>query len=802
MIRNYLKVALRNILKHKFFAAINLLGMSVGITACLLLIMFVKDELSYDRFHKDVDRIYQVGLHGKIGGQDIRVSNTCPPLAHALVAEVPEVEASTKVAQFFGEPTITYGDKSFVEPSVIYADSNFFEFFTFDLLKGDPKSVLKEPHSVVLTEESAKKYFGSEEAMGKLLAIGNNTTTYKVTGVVRRAPSNSHFHFQFILSSNSEDYLKSTVWLNNYLFTYLRMNRDATVAGVEKKIDQLVVKYVGPEIEKFMGTTLKQMQDNGGAYGFYLTKLTDIHLRSTSQGDIEPGGNLLYVYGFGMIAGFIIVIACINFMNMSTAQSAGRAKEVGLRKTLGSHRGQMIGQFLSESMIYALLAMTVSVIAAWALLPSFNTLAGKELSSASLWNPKFAIEIVGVILVVGLIAGSYPAFYLTSFKAVEVLKGKIRSGMKSQGVRSGLVVFQFWISIVLMISTVMVFNQLRYMQDRDIGFDKHHVLYVTNVGRLGTGQEAFRNSIRELAGVKTVSFTNNTFPGVNNTTVFKAAESEQDHIMGLFFTDEEMLDVMKFKMVQGRYFSKEFPSDSTAIVMNEAAIREFGWKDPLNETVIYKGDGTHEQRLRVIGVFRDFNFESLKSQVRPVAAMYSKTNGTLAVRYDGNPKYFVQSVETAWKKAASGAPFQFKFLDENFDELFRGEQRMSQLFTVFAGLAIFIACLGLFALAAFTAEQRTKEIGIRKAMGASVPSLTILISREFTVLVIIAFGLAVVPTWLGVNWWLQTFAYRAPIAIWAFVASGVAAVVVAWLTVAYQSLKAASTNPVTALRYE
>ena len=800
MITNYLKVALRNIFKHKFFSAINILGMTVGITACLLIILYIKDELSYDRFHAQADRIYVVGLHGKMGGQDLHAATTCPPLSFALVREIPEVEEATRIAP--ANTIIKVNEKSFVEQKVFFADSNFFRFFSFRLLEGDANSALKEPNSVVLTEKMAKKYFGTSSAFGKLLTIGDENKTYKVTGVAQGAPPNSHIHFEFLLSASSSNNMKNASWTNNYLYTYFSLRKNASLRNVEGKFEKLVEEHVGPELEKFMGISFKQMQEKGGAYGYYATALTDIHLHSTSLGDIEPGGNIVYVYSFGTIALFIIIIACINFMNMSTAQSAGRAKEVGLRKTLGSFREQMIGQFLAESMIYSFLAMALALVATYLLIPAFNLLAGKELDINSLLDFKFLTGIVIVTVFVGLVAGSYPAFYLTSFNAVEVLKGKIRAGVKSRSVRSVLVVFQFAISIFLIIATVIVFNQLEYMQDRDLGFDKRNVLYLYNVDRLGSSREPFRNAISERSDVTAISFTNNSFPGVNNTTVFKSAGAEQDHIMGLYTADYEHQNVMKFQMAKGRYFSRDFPSDTLGIVLNEAAVKEFDWVDPLNQELRYNVGEPHELHLKVIGVIRDFNFESLKEKVRPLAIMLAKKNNMLTVRYTGSSNDVISGIEAQWKKFAAGEPFEYKFLDENYDELFRAEQRLSKIFTVFAGLAIFIACLGLFALAAFTAEQRTKEIGIRKAMGASVSSLTLMISREFLGLVVVAFAMAVIPTWFAINWWLESFAYRMAINPLIFVLGGVAAILVAWFTVSYQSLKAASTDPVTSLRYE
>jgi putative ABC transport system permease protein len=801
MIKNYLKVTFRNILKHKFFSAINILGMTVGITACLLIILYIKDELGFDRFHAKADRIYQVGLHGKIGGQDIKTSNTCPPMAHALTEEVPEVESSFRLSPYFGQVIVKLDEKAFPEQHVFFADSNFFDFFSFRLVKGDPKTALVEPNTVVLTEKIAQKYFGEGEAVGKLLTIGNDSKAYKVTGVVEEAPPNSHFHYQLLLSSASADYLKSTEWLNNFMYTYFALREKASIGPVEEKLKGMVVKYVGPEIERMMGIPLKQMEKQGGEYGYFLTPLTAIHLHSTSQDGIEPGGNIVYVYSFGIIAIFIIIIACINFMNMSTAQSAGRGKEVGLRKTLGSLREQMIGQFLAESMIYSVIAMILALVATYLLIPSFNTLAGKELTSGALFDFRFMLGMVGVTIFVGLAAGSYPAFYLTSFNVVEVLKGKVRAGVKSRGVRSALVVFQFSISIFLIIATVIVYNQLAFMQERDLGFDKKNVLYLYNLDKLGTNREAFRNALAARSDVAAVSFTNNAFPGVNNTTVFKAAENDQDHIMGLFRSDYEHQNVMKFKMEKGRYFSKDFPSDTLAIILNETAVREFGWTDPLNQEIRYRGDDV-ERRYRVIGVVKDFNFETLKAKVRPLSIMLTKTNSVLAVRYQGGSKEIVSGIEQQWKKFAASEPLQYKFLDQNYDELFRAEQRLSKIFTVFSGLAIFIACLGLFALAAFTAEQRTKEIGIRKAMGASVSSLALMMSREFIWLVIIAFGLVCVPTWFAVNWWLQSFAFHVPMDLTVFFIGGITAVLVAWMTVSYQSIRAASADPVKSLRYE
>lgn len=799
MLRNYFKVALRNILKHKFFSLINILGMTIGVTACLLIVLYVTDELSYDQFHTDAGRIYQVGLHGKIGDQDIRTSNTCGPLAEAMVEEMPEVEEATRLSATFNRPAIKYGDKSFTEERVMWADSNFFEFFTFELLQGDPKTALKEPNTMVVTEAIAKKYFGDEAAVGKIVTFGNQNTSYTVTGVVKGAPSNSHFHFNILLSSAGNENMRNGIWLNNYLFTYFKLKPNASLEAVNRKYEQLVEKYVGPEVEQYMGMSIKQMKEKGGAYGYYSTSLTDIHLHSTSQGDIEPGGNLMYIYFFSGIGLFIVFIACINFMNLSTARSAGRAKEVGLRKTLGSLRSQMIGQFLSESIIYSFAAVVLSFIACYLLLPYFNLLSGKELGMEVLLDPVFIGGAAALVLVVGLIAGSYPAFYLTSFNAVEVLKGKVRAGMKSKGVRSFLVVFQFALSIVLIIFTLVVYQQLSFMSEKSMGIDKENILVITNTDRLRGNKDAFKNSLAGQTSVQKLSYTNNSFPGVNNTTVFRANGSEQDHIMGIYFADYDHQDVMKFELKEGRYFSEEFPSDSTAIILNEAAVKEFGYQNPIGEEIFY---APTKENLKVIGVVKNFNFESFKDQVRPLSIRLARNSSTLLVRYQGSATTLVSSVEKLWRENAGNEPLEFTFLDQEFDQLFRAEQRVGDLFTIFSVLAIFIASLGLFALAAFTSEQRTKEIGIRKAMGASVLSLTLLLSREFTKLVIIAFIPAAVLGWWVSNEWLGSFVYRIDVSPWVIILSGVSAILIAWLTVSYQSIKAAAINPVQSLRYE
>jgi putative ABC transport system permease protein len=799
MLKSYFVVAIRNVLKHKFFAAINILGMTIGIAASLFIILYISDELSYDKFHKNADRIYQVGLHGKIGGQDIMTATTCPPLAAALVTDIPEVKSSTRLSGN-GQMVFKVDKNSFTEDKTFYADSNFFEFFSFKLKEGDSKTALNQPNTIVLTERTEKKIFGKESGLGKLIVVGSENKTYKVTGIAENPPSNSHFIFNVLISAVTSENLKSSIWLNNNLYTYLQVHENASIESVNKKYEALVDKYVGPEVEKFMGMSLKAMKDQGGIYGYFSTKLSDIHLNSAARDGIEPSGNIMYVYFFGGIGLFIIIIACINFMNLSTARSAGRAKEVGLRKTLGSLRSQMVRQFLAESTMYSFVAVVLALIACYFLLPAFNLLAGKELGMQLVGTPNFILGIIGVVIFVGIVAGSYPAFYLTSFSPVEVLKGKVKAGLKSKGVRSSLVVLQFGLSIFLIIFTIVVYQQIHYMQEKNIGIDKNNIISLYSLDRLGNNKQAFRNALIQQTGITKVSYTNNYFPGINNTTVFKSADSEQDHIMGLYFADYDHQDVMKFELKEGRFFSKDFPSDSLGIILNEAAAKEFGWKEAVNQEIIFNGNGS--QRLKVIGIVKDFNFESFKTNVRPLSIMLSNDGRILMIRYEGNPKDAVATVQKLWKQFANNEPIEYSFLDDNFDELFRAEQRMGKVFTVFSGLAIFIACLGLFALAAFTSEQRTKEIGIRKAMGATTMGLTVLLSREFTQLVLIAFVPAAGVGWYVSDNWLKSFAYRIEISPFVLIISGLLAIIIAWITVSFQSIKAARSNPVNSLRYE
>jgi putative ABC transport system permease protein len=803
MFRNYLLVAFRNIRKYKFFSFINIAGLTVGMACCLLLFVYVIDELSYDKFHWEYEKVYRIGLHGRIGGQELTTSNSSLPVGPTMQAEIPGLESvlRLKYATRGTGYAMRNGEKIFTEERIVIADSNFFTFFSFRLIQGDARTALNEPNSIVLTEALALKYFGTVECIGQTLVVGNNRTAVKVTGIAAEAPSNSHFYYQAVLSfaTVEKDYFPG--WGGNSWQTYARVNPKTSIADIQARLDVIVAKNMGKELEEGLGISFDEFKKQGGIYSYYLYPMADTRLRSSLQDDMEPNGSLSNVYIFSGVGLFILLIACVNFMNLSTAKSAGRAKEVGLRKTLGSQRTQMIGQFLSESFLYSAVAVVGAIALSYLLLPSFNRLAGKELELAALANPSFAGAVLVLLVLVGFVAGSYPAFYMTSFSAVDVLKGKARAGVKSKGIRSSLVVFQFAISTFLIVATVIVFQQLEYMQSKNLGMDKANVLTITGTRRLGTHAEAFKTAVSEIPGVQLTSFSNNLFPGSSNNNLVREKNLEVDHILGNYSVDWDHLDVMKISLAQGRFFDRANGADSLSCVINEAAVREFGFADPIGrELTDYSGESPIH--YRVIGVLKDFNYESLKDKVRPVMVRLERTGRFLDVRYEGDPRTVVESLEKQWRAMAPGEPFEYTFMDQSFDAMFRAEMRLRDIFTVFSLLAIIIACLGLFALASFTTEQRTKEIGVRKAMGASVFSLTYLLSKEFTRLVLIAIVPAIALGWYVANWWLSSFTYRITLNPLVFAACGLLAIVIAWATVSYQAIRAATVDPVRSLRYE
>ena len=809
MIKNYIITGIRNILKHKFYALINILGLTIAITSALFIVLYIVDELSFEDFHKDAENIYRIGLKAQLGDQKFSVFSSPPPLAIAMAAEIPEVEASCRLWAW-DDVIIRYEDKAFTEDKFYLVDSNFFKIFTFELVKGDIDKVFQDPESIVLTETLAKKYFGEEDPLGKILVVANHKQAMKVTGVAKDPPHNTNIRFNFLLPIYSQQQMRTnTIWLNNFLRTFFKVYPGSDMKNVQKKLQDLVIANVGPELQQAMGIDLKQFaEQKEGQYGFTFQPIQDVHLKSDLQYEMEPMSDIKYLYIFGAIGLFILMIGSINFMNLSTARSAGRSREVGMRKTFGSLRHHLIFQFLIESLIYTLSAAFLSIALFAALLPEFNLLSAKSIEFVSLWNPWMIAGLFAIIIVVGLLAGSYPAFYLSRFGITEVFQGKVAKGMKGGTIRGALVVLQFTISIFMIICTSVVYKQLMYTQNKDLGYNKDKVMAIFNANRLESNKKALKNDLLQNHGITAVSFASNPIPGIGNTNVFRKEGSVEDVMVAQYWSDYDQLDVYQFHLLAGRFFSRDFPSDSSACILNESAARAFGWEDPIGQNVMQSTEDGFSP-MQVVGVVKDFNFESLRDEIRPLLINFVKEESgdmianLLTVRFNTEDHLeAIDLVTQSWKKFSNGEPIEFAFVDQTLDDMYRTEQRTGKLFSIFTVIAIFIASLGLFALASYTAEQRTKEIGIRKAMGASGISIIRLLSFEFTKYVFIGFIIAIYPAYYFIDQWLQGFAYQVSYGAGIFIISGLAGLIIALISVAYQAIKAAATNPSNALRYE
>lgn len=806
MLKNYLKITFRNLVKNKVYSGINILGLSLGMAASILIIIYIVDELSYDKFHPQGELIYRVGMRGKMNGNDFNMALSPSPMSQALKDEVPEVADAIRMGAFRTMP-IRYEEKTFTEPMMLVAEPNFFEFFAFELLQGDPKTALAGTDRIVLTESASKKYFGEADPMGQIILRGSDKRATEVSGVVADPPHNSHLDFDMILSSESWEYMKDLQWSSNNLYTYYRIHPGSDPENVKTALDNFIQKYFGPEIEQYLGISLKAFLDAGNQFGYLSQPLHQIHLYSDLDEEIKPGGSIQYLYIFAAIALFIIVIACINFMNLSTARSANRAKEVGVRKSVGAGTGRLIGQFLSESMVYSFISGFIALFLIILALNPFNSLSGKDLGLSLFANPLVILAFFGFMILIGLMAGSYPAFYLTAFSPAAVLKGKIRTGVKRSNFRNGLVVFQFFVSISLIISSMVVYKQLNFMQEKNMGFEKENVIKLLHTRSLGQKSEAFKQELLANSGFAKASFANALPPNIDWSSVFKTSDSKQDFLCNLNFVDHDHLETMKYKMVMGRFFSKDYPSDTGAIILNESAFRQMGWSklDGNQRVGGFWNVNSEPVDREVIGVIQDFNFESLRNNVRPlIMTLGPEPNSEMAIRINpGDLLAKLDFLEKTWKKHSDGAAFEYSFVDANFDALFNKEQKMGNIILIFTILAISIACLGLFGLAAYTTEQRSKEISIRKALGASLANLVTILSKDFTILVVIAFVIAGPLSYYLMNkYWLVNFAYRVDIDLIMILIAGIISISIAWLTVSYQSFKTALNNPVDYLKNE
>lgn len=825
MIKSYLKTAWRSLVRNRVNSIINISGLSIGLASVIFIVMYVKNELSYDKFLKDIDQVFQVnmmitdkGIANTTGG------NTAPAVTPTMAQLYPEIEGYTRLYRP-GDITVRYQGTNnelnfFTERSLVAVDSNFLELFRFPLTEGDASTCLQKPDAIVLTASTAKKYFGIEKAVGKVLLLENAKKPFIVTAVLKDLPENSTFRFDILAPIQAYPEVKKRSW--NWFWlqvnSYVKLRADAaadkgSVARLESKFPAMVREHA---FNKDYGQDYDEFIKKGNKLEYSLMKFTDLHLnaipmqvpaRLTTLSDIK------YVYIFSAIAFFIIVLACVNFMNLSTAQSGTRSREVAVRKVLGSERKQLIRQFLSEAFLYSFISTLLALILVALTVGAFNNVSGKSLEFVSIFKSGTGVFILVLFVFTGLLSGIYPAFYLTSFKPVSIFKG-INIPSANPGnifMRNGLVVFQFTVSIALIICTIIVFQQLKYTQNKDMGLNKESVLLIANTKQLGKNEEVFRQELINLPEVKDAAVSGSIPTKGNFGDGYVPEETETDKPLlseiGLssFMVDEHFIPVFNMQMTGGRNFSKEI-NDSASVILNETAAKQIGWKDPVGKYLAYPGN---DQRFKVIGVVKDFNISSLREVIEPFALFHnsSKTyyvnSSFISLRLrPGNIMNQVERIKGSWKSFAPDAPFDYSFMDEEFNALYRSEQRMGKVFSIFTVLSIFVACLGLFGLSVFTAERRKKEMGVRKVLGASATQIVALLSGNFLKLVLIATLIAFPISWMAMNSWLQDFAYRINISGWIFIVAGISALLIALATVCFQGIKAAMTNPVEALRTE
>jgi putative ABC transport system permease protein len=815
MFKNNLKIALRSLFKQKIYTFINIMGLAVGVASCLLIVLFVRNEFSYDKFFDEHDRIYRMSLERIYPNHSTLYSIIPLSYEEAAKRDFAEIEQSTN-AFGFQNFTLTYKNErdeenQFDEDLVLAVDSNFFEVFSFKLIKGNPENALTLPNQIVVTQEFSKRYFGDADPIGKIVRAGQQE--FKVTGLCEDIPANSHFKFSAMLSVSTFPFARVQNFTSFSAYTYFKLRSGSDPKALEAKIPQLVDKYAAAQIERDLGKSWEDYKKEGNGYRYFLQPLTGIHLDPIYlEGQMKPGGSITSVYIMICVAVLILVIACINFMNLATARSAERAKEVGVRKVMGSFRQQLIVQFLTESFVLSAIGVMIALLIIQLALPLFNDLTAKQLIF-----PLDVSSVVGLLLFtafVGLLAGLYPAFILSSFNPVVVMKGAFTGNQRGKWIRNGLVVFQFWISIVLMIGTLVIMEQMEYMREKQLGFNKEQMLVVERGFSLNPQQsETFIKEIRQLPEVLGASGSF-AVPGVENNffgVQFQPEGSSEILTTKSMIVADELAETLGLELLEGRWFSEQ-TNDSLSVILNETAVKVMGLNDPIGRKLVDMQQDANGNLIAVpfivTGIVKDFNFISLRDAITPLVIqsneLFNGTNQFFVTRIkSGEIPSALEKIETTWKKIAPEQPFKFSFLDESLDQQYRSEQQTGKLFSVFSGLAIFVACIGLFALSAYITTLRTKEIGVRKVLGASVSSVIMLLSKGFTQMIILSFALAVPVAWYVMeNWWLQNFAYRIQISIWIILAAGAVAFTIAWLTVSYQSIKAATRNPVKSLKYE
>jgi len=791
MFKNYFKIALRQIKRQKVYSFINISGLAIGMTCCVLILLWVQDELSYDKFHENADHIYRVIKIWR-KGETAHYATTPAPLAQALKEEFPEIYNSARFDPA-GQMIVAYDKTTFYEINGAYADPSFFELFSFPFVKGDPKTALSNPSSIVITENMADKYFGVEDAIGKTLRI-NNQYDFLVTGIMKNIPRQSHMqfvnffipftHIKEIQGRGQETHVN---WHNTAFYTYVLLQKNIPYQDVSKKISEYLKKHI-PE----------------STSSLYLQPLKKIHLYSSNLRLNIATGNITNIFIFSAMAFFILVIACINFMNLATARSGRRSKEIGMRKVIGASRGNLVRQFFSESIVLSLLAIIAAIAIVSMLLPIFNTLSGKDISSGALLHINIILGLIGIAFITGILSGSYPALFLSSFQPVKVLKDSFRTGLKGALFRKVLVIFQFSLMIILVIGMIVIYNQLEYIQNSKLGFDKEHLIYLPMNNDVRMKYESFKNDLLENSDILNVSASSSLpFWGTDIATEDVNWEGKipgEDFLMRGVGVDYDFLETFKIEMAEGRDFSQEFSTDRTNYILNSKAVEAMQLQSPLGKQLTLMGNTGS-----IIGIVKDYHFKPLNLSLEPLVLRLYDPQWLRFIYVRIRPEKISEVLtytENQWKQFFPGVPFQFVFVDQALANIYVAVGRIGSLFRYFTILAIVIACLGLFGLSAYVAEQRTKEIGIRKVLGATVPNVALLLSRQFIKWVLIA-NLAAWPVaYFVMKGWLNNFAYRTRLGLDIFILSGLMAFVIALLTVSFQSIRAALTNPVDNLRYE
>lgn len=788
MFRNHLKIAFRNIRRQKGFSFINIIGLAIGMACSILILLWVQDETNYDQFHTNADRLYRITG----STPDIKAAVTVAPLASALQEQVPSIKSVVRLSKYYSH-LFEVGNHKFEEPNIFYADSNFLEVFSFPLLKGDAKTALHNPNGILISEAMAIKYFGKEEAFGKIIRM-DKQDDFIVTGVLANVPHNSHLQFDFIIPiaflARSNVDLKDNRWCCFNFYTYIEVSESFIPSPSS-------LQTLSQEITKVFATNSTALKVD-----FHLQPLASIHLEPELLADVPGHGNRQYVQTFSLVAVFILLVACINFMNLATARSARRAREVGLRKSAGARRGQLIWQFLGESSLISMLALLIAVFIAAEMIPLFNDVANKKLS-LDFQNPEFILSLTGIALITGLLSGSYPALFLSGFQPIKVLKGNLELGRGNSLFRNALVVSQFVVSIALLVGTAVVYFQLEFIRNKNLGFDKENLLYMPMNGELWGKQKALEAELMQNPLTSNYSITQelptNLISGTN-TINWEGKNPDAQPVVYTMSVDENFIDIFQMEIISGRNFSEKFRADTANFIVNETALQIMGMNA---SSALGKPLSDGDIKGNIIGVVKDFNFKPVQSTIEPLVLELNRWGGIIVIRtHPGETEATIRTLEKINQKLNPNYPFGYSFVDQDLANLYQSEQRMGTIFNVFAGLAIFISCLGLYGLSAFIAEQRTKEIGVRKVLGASVFNIVQLLSTNFVKLIAIATAIAIPASWFVMNRWLEGFAYHIDITWSIFAIACFTTIVTAGITVSYESIKAALNNPVKSLRNE